>query len=697
MAHASRPFACSGRVFFYTSSKRRIKEIRFAVEALVPDPRTGEPRWGGAHMSKEGTLHAERVSTTVRQASEAPRGLGDERLLRSWQRPLECYHLDPSRRADPRILSGGTLKDHQESAESFRRLARHGVRKLHEQIRDAQYVVLLTDADGVTIDFVGNPVFDRELKRAGLYLGSCWSEREEGTWGVGTAIIDKAPIIVHKKEHFRAPNTSLSCSAAPIFDVDGELLAILDASALYSPDDKHSQALVFNFVNQSAGMVENAFFLDRHRSAWVLQLSPSREFLEVQTDYLIAFDEKGRILASNRKAQSELGAVNSIEDVFEVTVTELIRRGLTPNLIFPLRAVEDQRLYFARLRVPENESNTRFIAAPAVLQKKPAAPIEAIAGSDPVMLGHADRAKHLLNARISILLQGETGTGKEAFAKAIHASSRRAGKPFVALNCAAIPESLIESELFGYSDGAFTGARAKGMRGKILLSSGGTLFLDEIGDMPLDLQSRLLRVLAEGEIQPLGVDSPVSVDLHVICATHRNLAEWVAAGKFREDLYFRLNGASFDLPPLRLRTDTAQLVAAILREESNADGKDCVLGDGVLECLMAYRWPGNIRELRNALRYACSLNECRIIGPCDLPVQITTSRTLACNSAAGAAGTTLLEAEARQRQRILAALRQQHWHVVAAARDLNLSRATLYPRMQHLQIIAPNRLDGNKR
>ena len=645
-------------------------------------------------MSKEGSLHAERVSQTVRKASGTPRELGEERLLRSWQRSLESYRLDPSRMAEPRILSGGPLKDHQEAAESFLRIARHGVRRLHAQVRDAQYVVLLTNADGVTIDFVGDPVFDRELKRAGLYLGSCWSELEEGTCGVGTAIIDKAPIVVHKKEHFRAPNTSLSCSAAPIFDVDGELLAILDASALYSPDDKHSQTLVFNFVNQSAGMVENAYFLDRHRSAWVLQLSPSREFLEVQTDYLIAFDEKGRILAANRKAQSELGAIDGIEDVFEVTVTELIRRGLTPNLIFPLRAVEDLRLYFARLRVPENESNTRFIAAPASLQKVGASPLAAIAGSDPVMLGHVDRAKHMLNARISILLQGETGTGKEAFAKAIHASSRRAEKSFVVLNCAAIPESLIESELFGYSEGAFTGARAKGMRGKILLSAGGTLFLDEIGDMPIDLQSRLLRVLAEGEIQPLGTDSSMSVDLHVICATHRNLAQWVAAGKFREDLFFRLNGASFDLPPLRQRTDIAQLVATILREESKADGKDCILGDGVLECLMAYRWPGNIRELRNALRYACSLNQNGVIGLGDLPVQITTPGTQVCHSAPDFARATLHEAQ--ERACIVAALRERHWHVVAAARDLNMSRATLYRRMRQLQISSPNQLDGGK-
>lgn len=648
-------------------------------------------------MSKASAQHAARVNGVVRHASTVPDALGDERLLRSWQRSLESYQLDPSRMAEPRILSGDTLKDHQESAESFLRIARHGVRKLHQQVCDAQYVVLLTNANGVTIDFVGQPVFDRELKRAGLYLGSCWSELEEGTCGVGTAIVDKAPIVVHKKEHFRAPNTTLSCSAAPILDVNGGLLAILDASALYSPDDKNSQMLVFNFVMQSAGMIENAYFLDRFRSAWVLQLSASREFLEVQTDYLIAFDEKGNILAANRRAQSELSTGFGIEQLFEVTAPELIRRGLTPNLIFPLRGVRDQKQYFARLRVPETENDSRFFASP--LDKKNvrvAQPLDAVAGTDPAMVRNAGRVRRVLDAPIPILLQGETGTGKEAFAKAIHASSRRAGKPFVALNCAAIPEALIESELFGYNEGAFTGARAKGMRGKILLASGGTLFLDEIGDMPLDLQSRLLRVLAEGEIQPLGADMPVTIDLHVICATHRNLSEWVAAGKFREDLFFRLNGASIDLPPLRARLDIRELIAKILQEESLMCGRTRTLGPRVIEYLAGYRWPGNIRELRNALRYACSIADGQEIRLTDLPIQVSADPPGHSGSAVQPAQSGPNTREAEERERIVAALRRYHWHVVAAARELRMSRATLYRRMQHLQIVPPNRLDGSE-
>ncbi len=198
---------------------------------------------------------------------------------------------------------------------------------------------------------------------------------------------------------------------------------------------------------------------------------------------------------------------------------------------------------------------------------------------------------------LPVLIQGETGAGKEVFARQLHQASARRDKPFVALNCAAIPESLIESELFGYVGGAFTGAAAKGMRGLLQQADGGTLFLDEIGDMPLGLQTRLLRVLAEGEVAPLGAARRQAVDIQVICATHRDLAALVAAGGFREDLYFRLGGARFELPPLRERSDRLALIRRILDEETAHCGVRIELGEAALECLLGYRWPGNVRQI----------------------------------------------------------------------------------------------------
>lgn len=313
-------------------------------------------------LRKEGAKHAQRVYSSVRWSDTPYKDSDDDnRLLRSWERSLDDYRLDPGRTAQPRILTAASLKDHLEPLESFLRIAKHGVRTLYEQVADANYVVLLTDGDGVTIDFVGNAHQDRELKKAGLYLGSVWTESEEGTCGVGTAIIDKKPIVVHKREHFRAPNTTLTCSSAPIFDVDGSLLGILDASALYSPDDKKSQNLVLRLVTLAAGMIENAHFLNRFKHDWVLQLSRSAEFLQVKTDDLIAFDERGAILATNRCADQELLAGTKhksmrIEDLFQVRIEELLRVGGNNHQAFPLRMMSSAQQFFARVRMPETES-----------------------------------------------------------------------------------------------------------------------------------------------------------------------------------------------------------------------------------------------------------------------------------------------------------------------------------------------------
>ncbi len=312
-------------------------------------------------LKRDGVEHAERVYASVRW-NDAPYKEHDEdnRLLRSWERSLEDYRLDPGRIAQPRILTSASLRDHLEPLESFLRIAKYGVRKLHERVHDANYVVLLTDSEGVTIDYAGSPKQDRELKKAGLYLGSVWTESEEGTCGVGTAIIDKKPILVHKREHFRAPNTTLSCSSAPIFDVDGVLLSILDASALYSPDDRKSQYLVLKFVTLAADMIENAHFLNHFKNAWVLHLSGSQEFLQVETDDLIAFDEGGAILGANRRARKELAfnrktPPTKIEELFEVGVEQLIAFGACNQQVLRLRIVNGSSYFFARVRPPEHK------------------------------------------------------------------------------------------------------------------------------------------------------------------------------------------------------------------------------------------------------------------------------------------------------------------------------------------------------
>ena len=283
----------------------------------------------------------------------------DPLIVRSWHRSLDTYRLDPARSANPRVLSGGLLRDHQAPMEDLMQIAKGGVENLFQQVRDAGYVVLLSDAHGVTIDFQNNPELDRELRRSGLYLGACWSESEEGTCAVGTCIIDRRPITVHQSEHFRTTNTKLTCSASPILDTDGSLLAVLDASALASPDDKRSQMLVLQLVTATARMIENAHFLKKFEDHWIVRLSSRRDFIEVITDGLIAVNQQGRIIASNRNVQQEMQTVGNgligknLEHVFDHRFEDLI--AVNPaqgRKAIPLRALHSGKQYFAMTRTP---------------------------------------------------------------------------------------------------------------------------------------------------------------------------------------------------------------------------------------------------------------------------------------------------------------------------------------------------------
>ena len=291
-------------------------------------------------------------------------------------------------------------------------------------------------------------------------------------------------------------------------------------------------------------------------------------------------------------------------------------------------------------------------------------------------------ALRLYRHGLPILVTGETGTGKEVFARDLHQGGDRAGRPLVALNCAALPESLIESELFGHAAGAFTGAQRQGRDGLIVAADGGTLFLDEIGDMPLALQTRLLRVLAEGEVLPVGSAQPRRVDVRLVCATHRDLQARVAAGLFREDLFYRLNGAIFQLPPLRARGDRLALARRLLDEECG-ERPAPELAPQVQEAILAHDWPGNVRELRNALRYACALCDGTLITLDHLPTSLRPGGALATEPQP--------EVDNPERRSILAALIRHRWKAIPAARALGMSRATLYRRLKLHGIAMPHR------
>ncbi len=645
--------------------------------------------------------HVERVRGAIEGRLPAP--ADSTRLVSSWQRSFEQYRLDPGAAIGPRVLTSAELREVQGKEEAFLRASGQCLSRLHDMIRVADYCVMLTDAHGITIDYRIERERRSDFKHAGLYIGSCWSEREEGTCGVASVLTDLAPITVHKTDHFRAAFTTLTCSAAPIFAPTGEMIGVLDASAVRSPDNRDSQRLVFQLVRQSAGLIEDGYFLNQTAQHWILFGHSSRNFVEAQPEVLIAFDECGNLVAANRKARECIPALNGprhIDEIFDTTDVHLHDVARTDAIVC-LRLRATGATLYARIRAPLKRASraTTGTAAGAARQSRGETQDDLQVGAlgrflksaDARIAHNASVALRIIGKRLPILILGETGVGKEVFAHAVHDSGARRTRPFIAVNCGAIPESLIESELFGYAPGAFTGARSRGARGKIAQAHTGTLFLDEIGDMPLNLQTRLLRVLAEGEVMPLGGDAPVRVDIDVICATHRDLAQMVAEGSFREDLYYRLSGASLPMPPLRERADIGDMIAAVFDEEAQMAGHVLTLDPRLAERLAAFAWPGNIRQLRNVLRYACAMCdsarvEFRHIAP-DVAALLAPE---------GASNRALASAFAQQdpcdeRTRIVEALTQHQWRPNAAAQSLGMSRATLYRRIAKLGIVGPHR------
>ena len=646
------------------------------------------------------------IADVVRLATQGAQALQTrhEQLIReSWLRCVTEHRLDPTRMQEAIILPQARLREHQDQMEAFLHIARHGLESLYSQVAGLGYVVLLTDARGVTVDFLGDLVFEPSLRKAGLYLGADWSEKHAGTCGVGTCISTGQALTVHLDDHFDATHIPLTCTSAPVFDSAGRLRAVLDISQLSSSQPKESQHLALQLVKRYAQDIENAAFLQRHQRDWVLRLSRAPQFLDVQPEYLLALDAAGRVVGHNRAAQLGLrreAAPTLIGDRFEalfgVPFEQVGRfvQAQPSDQRAVMHAGGSQLLFLSATPPPAPPVAPRGAAAPPRLP----APMATLSAGDPQLDRQIERVARLVNSPISLLITGETGAGKEIFAKAVHASSERRARPFVAVNCAAIPEALIESELFGHLPGSFSGAAAKGKRGLVQEADGGTLFLDEIGDMPLALQARLLRVLSEREVLPVGATRAVPVNIRVIAATHAPLEALVREGRFRDDLYYRLNGALVQLPPLRERTDLSAMIDRMLGGRT--------LTPQARAHLLAHRWPGNLRELRNALDFATSVCPQGPIGLDDLP-DLEPAPAMSTPGAgitdtpgtrAGAGLTRSTSATAPWSEpgipadaALHEALRAAQWNVSAVARALGLSRMTLYRRMKRAAIVPPNR------
>jgi transcriptional regulator of acetoin/glycerol metabolism len=639
-----------------------------------------------------GKSHGGQVADAVRGDPSSATAI-NTRIIDSWRRCIHDYALDPEQQPEALVVERSELMDRQEKLCNLVEIARAEMTNLYQQVAGSGHAILLTDNDGVVLNYVGDPMFTSTASKTALQTGAIWTEQAQGTNGMGTCLVEKRPLIVHQDEHFYTKNTNLTCSAAPIFDPTGNILAVLDASSESSRAQQHTMVL----VNMSAQLIENRLFLCRMRDNYIVRFHSRPEFVSTLGEGAIAFDGEGRIQAANRSALFQLDAPDMknllgkpVEELFAIRMNDALENAhLQAGTQRTLHDTRQGRRFYATFQPPIANAEGEPLRRGATqihrscIKVTPA--LDGLEFGDTRMRRNITRAKKLLERDIPFILLGETGTGKDLFATAVHRSSNRADKPFVAVNCASLPETLIESELFGYKSGAFTGASREGSRGKIVQAHGGTLFLDEIGDMPLHLQARLLRVLEDREVIPLGGEVPIKVDIRLISATHKDIHNKVEEGSFREDLFYRLNGISLQMPPLRDREDRRHLIKHILQQEAGGPGV-IEIDEDALDILDRYDWPGNIRQLRSTLRTVIGLCDNPVIRVEDIPEEIF-----------GAAADSEITHPARpsnpleiaERDAILRELEAAHWNVTRVASKLHISRNTLYRKMKRFDIRPP--------
>lgn len=610
-----------------------------------------------------------------------PTGAISEHLARSWQRSMAAglQPLGDSLEAEP--SSSTQLRQVLALNHDLLAYSRPVMEFLFEQVKPLQSVVVLADNHGTLMHTLGDPRFMSKSARVALSTGACWNEARRGTNAIGTALVEQSAIEIHGAEHFLERNGFLTCAAAPIMSPGGKLLGILDVSGEQHSGHPHTLGL----VNTAARMIENRLLTANCRRHPRLHLHRQAEGIGTVAEGIVALSDDGWLIGANRMAlallnlsTTQIGAVQ-LDHVLDVSLATLMARLQSrPDRVMPVR-LHDGSLLFAQLQV----DHAGLAGKPG--RSSTAAPADALAAldsGDRRWREAADKVRRVLDKAIPILIQGESGTGKEYLARAAHQSSRRAKGPFVAINCGAIPEHLIEAELFGYAGGAFTGARRGGSIGRLREAHGGTLFLDEIGDMPLPMQTRLLRVLQERSVMPLGGGAPVAVDFSLLCATHCKLREQAEKGLFRSDLYYRINGLTVQLPALRERSDFEALVEKILHGLD--ERRELQLAPALMEQLRHYDWPGNLRQLTSVLHTASALLDAEenCIDWQHLPDDIAEALLAPARPVSHPSSMPLQNLKALSRSAIEQALEHSRGNVSLAARALGISRQTLYRKMQ---------------
>ncbi len=539
-------------------------------------------------------------------------------VANSWRR-CRTLKVDPFESIEGSV-NKLELRERLQRRQLLMKIARPFLDNLYNFVKGSGFQVVLSDESGFLLEVLGDNEIVSRTRHVHLCPGGDWSEASKGTNAIGTAIIERKPVQIYATEHYCQAHHFLTCSAAPIFDPEGVLLGTLDISGDYHVANAHTLGMVV----AAANAIENQLRLLSATDKLYMAYRYSNILLENMSDGLISINNNGIITEINAKA-GEMFAVNPalvkgrhVSHINrDTTVLSVLSEGAENPTKETILEKMGKRIHSSAS--PLRDEGGQIIGAVAVfrelsrqLTKRPAAlhphryTFDDIVGVSPGTTAAKEWAQVAAASPSTVLIKGESGTGKELFAQAIHNASPRKDCPFIAINSAALPENLIESELFGYQDGSFTGAKKGGQAGKFELADGGTIFLDEIGDMPLSVQAKLLRVIQEKKVARIGSSNERPVEFRIIAATHKDLYAEMQNGNFRQDLYYRLNVVEIKIPPLRERKEEIPALTLHLVQKiaSKFNWKVPEIQNEFIHDLQQYDWPGNIRELENAIERA---------------------------------------------------------------------------------------------
>ncbi|MDN6318715.1 MAG: sigma-54-dependent Fis family transcriptional regulator [Marinobacter sp.] len=604
------------------------------------------------------------------EGREVPSQWVRDEVMRSWLRSRE-HGLSPVEQV---LLNATPCKELPHIRDRHQQLMSYAepeMRRLFRSLGSAGWVLACLEREGRSIKYFGNDSPSYKVLGVALNSGIDLSEGVVGTNGPGCALIEHRPSVVCGNEHFLHELRDLSCVAVPIFDPAGKLVGALNASKPYDG----RPVGILESVALTTRAVENRMVGDLS-GALVLALHYRPELSDSPMRGLIHFGEDGEVLGANPSARQMLG-LDFLEqsqggvcfrDLFSCHPDEIWRSQHRP---IEVECYNGSRLYLQT----ETQRRKPFSAnvRPETKQPSPFPAFFVDASLKPLF----EKARRAFKHGVPVLINGETGTGKEVLARWLHVEGPSPKGAFVAVNCSAIPAGLIESELFGYADGAFTGARRGGAKGKFEEACGGTLFLDEIGDMPTEFQARLLRVLQERTVTRLGEERPRPISFSLICATHRDLEVLMEKGGFRDDLYYRVNGLRVALPALREREELDSMIDHLLALIARPEGASTLTPEA-RKLLNSHDWKGNIRELKQALNLGQALSDLGTIEVDHLPDEIKVNRP-SVSAPNAIPGMLLADAE---RKAVCAVLEKHDNNVSAASRELGITRATLYRKIK---------------